>query len=40
MPNVQEGMKATRKPTATFSRYQELKIRHFHTLLDEAIARP
>jgi phenylpropionate dioxygenase-like ring-hydroxylating dioxygenase large terminal subunit len=40
MPNVQQGMKATRKPTVTFSHYQELKIRHFHKLLDEAIARP
>ena len=40
MPSVQQGMKATRKPTVTFSRYQELKIRHFHKLLDEAIARP
>lgn len=40
MPNVQQGLKATRKPTVTFSRYQELKIRHFHKLLDETIARP
>lgn len=40
MPKVQEGMKATRKPVLTFSRYQESKIRHFHKLLDEWIARP
>jgi Ring hydroxylating alpha subunit (catalytic domain) len=40
MPKVQEGMKATRKPVLTFSRYQESKIRHFHKLLDEWTARP
>jgi phenylpropionate dioxygenase-like ring-hydroxylating dioxygenase large terminal subunit len=40
MPNVQEGLKATRKTTVTFSRYQEMKIRHFHKLLREALDRP
>lgn len=39
MPNVQEGMKASVKGTATFSSYQESKIRHFHQLLDEWLAR-
>jgi phenylpropionate dioxygenase-like ring-hydroxylating dioxygenase large terminal subunit len=40
MPNVQEGLKATLKSTVTFSRYQEMKIRHFHKLLREALDRP
>jgi phenylpropionate dioxygenase-like ring-hydroxylating dioxygenase large terminal subunit len=34
MGSVQAGLKTTRKPTVTFARYQESKIRHFHHLLD------
>jgi len=39
MPQVQQGMKASVKGAATFSRYQESKIRHFHMLLEEWMAR-
>lgn len=32
--NLQEGMKASRKPTATLTNYQEVRIRHLHQTLD------
>ena len=32
---IQKGLKATRKPGVTLARYQESRIRHFHTTLDE-----
>jgi phenylpropionate dioxygenase-like ring-hydroxylating dioxygenase large terminal subunit len=35
MPQVQAGLRASKKETVTFSRYQEAKIRHFHLLLQE-----
>jgi phenylpropionate dioxygenase-like ring-hydroxylating dioxygenase large terminal subunit len=33
LPNVQRGLHAARHTHVTFARYQETKIRHFHTLL-------
>jgi hypothetical protein len=33
LPNVQRGLHAARHSHVTFARYQETKIRHFHTLL-------
>jgi phenylpropionate dioxygenase-like ring-hydroxylating dioxygenase large terminal subunit len=39
LPNVQKGLKTMRKPGVTLAAYQETKIRHFHTLLDEWLAR-
>ena len=35
MAKVQQGLETTRKPGATFSNYQESKIRWLHTLLGE-----
>jgi phenylpropionate dioxygenase-like ring-hydroxylating dioxygenase large terminal subunit len=40
MPNlarVQKGLRATRRPTVTFSAYQESRIRHFHHVLGEYV---
>ena len=34
MPLVQRGLKATRKPGVTLSAYQEIRIRHYHQILD------
>jgi hypothetical protein len=36
---VQAGLRAARHTHVTFARYQETKIRHFHALLDDWIAR-
>jgi len=33
MPRVQRGMRASRRARTTLSRYQEVRIRHFHALL-------
>lgn len=40
LPAVQRGLESTQKAGVTFSFYQESKIRHFHRLLDEHLARP
>jgi phenylpropionate dioxygenase-like ring-hydroxylating dioxygenase large terminal subunit len=40
LPKVQLGLKATAKKTVTLANYQETKLRHFHHLLDQWIARP
>lgn len=39
MTKVQKGLETTSKPGATFSNYQESKIRWLHTLLGESIER-
>jgi nitrite reductase/ring-hydroxylating ferredoxin subunit len=35
LPQVQRGMKASRKGTVTLGNYQEVRIRHFHQTLDK-----
>lgn len=35
LPQVQKGMKASRKGTITLGNYQEVRIRHFHQTLDK-----
>jgi phenylpropionate dioxygenase-like ring-hydroxylating dioxygenase large terminal subunit len=35
LPHIQQGMKTMRKPGVTLGTYQESRIRHFHTILDE-----
>ncbi len=40
MPEVQRGLKAMKKGEVIFANYGETKIRHFHKLLDEWIAKP
>ena len=40
MPFVHQGMKATRRECIRLGEYGETKIRHFHKLLDEWVARP
>lgn len=40
LPQVQAGLEAINVPTVTFANYQETKLRHFHALLEEWIARP
>jgi hypothetical protein len=35
LPQVQKGMKASRKGTVTLGNYQEVRIRHFHQTLDK-----
>ncbi len=39
LPQVQKGMKASRKGTVTLGNYQEVRIRHFHQTLEKYIAR-
>ena len=39
MPKMQIGLRTMKKPGVTLAIYQETKIRHFHTLLDEWLAR-
>lgn len=39
LPKVQIGLRTMRKPGVTLGLYQEAKIRHFHTLLDEWLSR-
>jgi nitrite reductase/ring-hydroxylating ferredoxin subunit len=39
LPKVQLGLKTMKKKTVTFANYQETKIRHFHHLLDQWLAR-
>ena len=38
-PKVQIGLRTMKKPGVTLGLYQEAKIRHFHTLLDEWLSR-
>ncbi len=38
LPRVQRGLHAARHTHVTFARYQETKIRHFHTLLERRLA--
>lgn len=38
LPQVQRGMKASRKGTVTLGNYQEVRIRHFHQTLDKYIS--
>ncbi len=40
LPNVQLGLLATPEEHVTFARYEESKIRHWHMLLEEHLARP
>lgn len=40
MPEVQRGLKMMRNGEVIFANYGETKIRHFHMLLDQWIARP
>jgi hypothetical protein len=40
LPNVQRGLQASPYENVIFARYEETKIRHFHMLLDEHLARP
>ena len=39
LPKVQIGLRTMKKPGVTLGLYQEAKIRHFHTLLDEWLSR-
>ena len=39
LAKVQRGLHAARYSHVTFTRYQESKLRHFHALLDEWLAR-
>ncbi|MFK8050910.1 MAG: SRPBCC family protein [Halioglobus sp.] len=39
LPQVQKGMKASKKGTVTLANYQEVRIRHFHQTLDKYINR-
>lgn len=38
LPQVQSGLKSAAHTHVTFARYQETKIRHFHTLLEKYLA--
>lgn len=38
LPQVQKGMKASRKGTVTLANYQEVRIRHFHQTLDKYLS--
>ena len=38
LPNVQRGLRAASHTHVTFARYQEMKIRHFHTLLEKCLS--
>jgi phenylpropionate dioxygenase-like ring-hydroxylating dioxygenase large terminal subunit len=40
LPKVQRGLMTMVKPGVTLANYQELKIRHFHHLLEQWLARP
>jgi hypothetical protein len=35
LPQVQKGMKASKKGAVTLGNYQEIRIRHFHQTLDK-----
>ena len=38
LPQVQRGMKASKKGTITLANYQEVRIRHFHQTLDKYLS--
>ena len=38
MPRVHKGMKTAKKPGVTWANYQEIRIRHYHQMLDEYLA--
>jgi phenylpropionate dioxygenase-like ring-hydroxylating dioxygenase large terminal subunit len=40
LSNVQRGLQASPYESVNFARYEETKIRHFHMLLDQHLARP
>ena len=40
LPRVQRGLKAAKQPFVLFGDYGESKLRHFHALLEEWIAKP
>ena len=40
MPRVQRGMRASTRARSTLSRYQEVRIRHFHALLSKYVDAP
>jgi len=40
LPQVQRGLKALKRPEVIFADYGETKLRHFHALLDQWIAKP
>ena len=40
LPKVQVGLRSMKKPGITLANYQETKLRHFHNLLNEWIAKP
>ena len=39
MPFIQQGLKSLRRPGIVLARYQENRIRHYHAILDEWMAR-
>jgi hypothetical protein len=39
LPKVQIGLRTMKQPGVTLGLYQEAKIRHFHTLLDDWLSR-
>lgn len=40
MERVQAGLHSTAKPGVTLANYQEVRIRHYHQVIDEYLARP
>ena len=38
LPQVQKGMKASKKGAVTLGNYQEVRIRHFHQTLDKYLS--
>lgn len=40
LPQVQKGLKASKKGAVTLGNYQEVRIRHFHQTLDKYLSRP
>jgi hypothetical protein len=40
MPRIQAGLKTTRKPGLILARYQEVRIRHMHHVLDQYLNAP
>jgi hypothetical protein len=39
LPKVQIGLRTMAKKSVTFANYQETKLRHFHLLLEQWLAR-
>ena len=40
LPKVQIGLRSGKKPGVTLANYQEIKLRHFHMLLTQWLAKP